>query len=277
MPDHMNIFSPQVSQGLAHVKLAALAFLLLVALLIPVRVYDRPIFEALNGMHTPLTDPFWFCMTSLGDGLVLGIILGAFLVRNPRVAALGLLLLLLSTVVMHLIKWLYPSPRPAAVLQSVHVVGPLLRSGSFPSGHASSAAAAGLALIACGRSSAGRWLAAVLVIVIAISRVFVGAHWPSDVIGGMALSTGMLAAILVYPWPSLAPAIPIRPRFDSKMFRVLFSIEVVTVLFTLLVYSPRYSSAPIFTAATALCVLGALLYGWLWREQPQRHEGTGHG
>lgn len=260
---------PNAPQG----KLTVFVFLALVALLIPVRVYDRPIFEALNGMCSPLTDPIWFGLTSLGDGLVLGIILGAFLVRNPRVTALGLVLLLLSTVIMHLIKWLCPTPRPAAVLESVHVVGPLLRSGSFPSGHASSVTAAGLAIIAYGRAPAGRWLVAALMVCIAISRVFVGAHWPSDVIGGMALSMGLLAALLVYPWPLWQASIPIRPRFDAPMFRFFFSTEIATVLFTLFLYSVWYSSAPVVTAAAALCVLVVLVYGWMRRERPRKEEG----
>lgn len=263
MPDRQQVVPSQEPPNTAQVKLAALVFFALAALLVPVRVYDRPIFEALNSIHSPLTDPIWFGLTSLGDGLVLGIILGAFLVKNPRVAALGLILLIVSTAAMHLIKWLYPSPRPAAVLESVHVVGPLLRSGAFPSGHASSVTAAGLAIIAYGQFPATRWLVAALVVLIAISRVFVGAHWPSDVIGGMALSAGLLSALLVYPWPWWERWIPVRPRFDSRTFRIFLSIETATALFTLFVYSFWYSNAPLVTAAAALCVLEVVAHAWI--------------
>lgn len=265
--------SLEADRNTAQSKLAVLIFLLLVAALVPVRMYDRPIFEALNGMHSPYTDRVWFAMTSLGDGLVLGIILGAFLIKSPRVTALGLTLLVLSTIALHLIKWLYPTPRPAAILESVHVVGPLLRSGAFPSGHAASVTAAGLAIIAYGSSSAVRLAVGALVVFMAASRIFVGAHWPSDIIGGMALSAGLLALILSYPWPRWEPRIPAGPRFASTTFRWIFRIEAAAALFTLFVYSAGYSQNTAVTAAAALCVLGVLLYGWVRRDRPPSATG----
>ncbi|MCA1960411.1 MAG: phosphatase PAP2 family protein [Desulfomonile sp.] len=262
-PNHVTL-PPNVRCAVSP-RLAALVFFILVALFIPAKVYDQAIFEALNSLHTPITDRLWFTLTSLGDGLVLGIILGAFLVKDPRVTALGLLLLVLSTVILHLIKVLYPALRPAAVLDEVHVVGPLLRSGSFPSGHASSATAAGLAIIAYSASSTTRWTVGTLLVLMSASRIFVGAHWPSDVIAGMALSTGLFAVIQVYPWPRWKPAVPEKPRFDSRPFRWLLVLEAAAALFTLFVYSTLYSSTTCITAAAAICVLAALLYGWLRR------------
>jgi undecaprenyl-diphosphatase len=79
----------------------------------------------------------------------------------------------------------YPEPRPL-----VH----LPHSGSFPSGHAS-AAFASATVIAC----ASRRLAVpayVLAAAIAWSRVYVGVHWPLDVIGGAVLGTLVAIALL---------------------------------------------------------------------------------
>ncbi len=74
------------------------------------------------------------------------IVLGAFLLVSPRVTVFGIAILLLSSVLVHIVKLGFPSLRPVMLLDSVHVVGPLLRSGSFPSGHSAAAMSAGLAI-----------------------------------------------------------------------------------------------------------------------------------
>ena len=79
----------------------------------------------------------------------------------------------------------FPSLRPVEMLDAVHVVGPLLRSGSFPSGHAAAAIAAGLSIAFYGSFKPTGLLAIFVAFFIGISRIFVGAHFPKDVLAGM--------------------------------------------------------------------------------------------
>ncbi len=67
-----------------------------------------------------------------------------------------------------------------------------LRSASFPSGHAASAAAAMCALLAVAPGLAPVWIA--MAFVMALSRVYVGVHYPTDVLAGAGLG---LAVALV--------------------------------------------------------------------------------
>ena len=79
-----------------------------------------------------------------------------------------------------LVKQLAARKRPDLPL----LVRPL-RSTSFPSGHAASAAAAACALLIVAPTFAPAWIA--MALVMAASRVYVGAHYPSDVLAGAGL------------------------------------------------------------------------------------------
>lgn len=89
------------------------------------------------------------------------------------------------------IGWLYFRPRPFAVLANVRLlISKSALDKSFPSDHASIAFAAATAIYLVDR----RWGAPLLAIaaLIALGRVFVGVHYPSDVVVG-ALLGGLCA------------------------------------------------------------------------------------
>lgn len=242
------------------ILLAALIILLLT--LIPVLRFNHSLFLFINGLHSPFTDPIWLALTTLGDGLLLGIILGAFLLVNPRATVMGLLVMILSSVVVHLVKAAYPSLRPAELLQSVHVVGPLLRAGSFPSGHAAASISAGLAIAHfCSSRVIGATVMATAFL-IALSRIFVGAHFPADVLGGMICALGVFLIFTLTAWPTLEEHVPDHPSLTRQRFRVALCFEVLAVLFALLVHVPYSAELPPFAALVALAVLVFLALGY---------------
>ncbi len=143
---------------------------------------------------------FWQTITASGAGtpraLVAGLALGAVLLaRRWREAALLAVTVLSAPTLNAAMKLLFARPRPALVPYLAPADGL-----AFPSGHASGSAAIYLAVaLALGQLS-GRTRPLVLLALIwsalvAFSRVWLGVHWPSDVLAGWVLGIGWTLTI----------------------------------------------------------------------------------
>ncbi len=252
------------------------ALIILILGLIPVFIFNHSLFLLINGLHSAFTDPIWLAFTTLGDGLLLGIIVGAFLLVNPRVTVVGILVMILSSAVMHLVKAAYPTLRPAELLSSVHVVGPLLRSGSFPSGHAAASMSAGLAIAFFCRSRVIVAIVITIALLIGLSRIFVGAHFPADVLGGMICALTVFLVFAIAVWPILEKHVPEHPSLSRPRFRVALCFEVLAVLFALFVYAPFLAELPPFGALVALVVLVFVAAGYRRISSGQDSTGTNY-
>ncbi len=228
----------------------------------PVHVFNIPLFTVMNRFHTPVFDAVWLSFTTMGDGMLLTIVLGCFLLINPRVTFVGLFVMLMSSVLIHAIKLAFPVPRPMEVLESVHVVGPVLRWNAFPSGHAASAMSAAMSVAAFLSSRVWGTCAILLAGLISLSRIFVGAHFPLDVLGGTIAALAVFVVFKFAAWSRIRDRVPDKPVFTSRYFRVLFALEVGVALFSLFVYAPLFAESPPVAAFISFGVLVFLATGY---------------
>ena len=137
--------------------------------------------------------PFFGFISRIGDGTVwylLMALLVAFGGARGAVAALHMAALGLASLALYkLVKSLSKRPRPLMRRAGLHLSVAPLDEFSFPSGHTLHAVA--FSLVACHYFP---WLAVVLVPLsmgIAISRVVLGLHYPSDVAAAVLMGAGL--------------------------------------------------------------------------------------
>jgi undecaprenyl-diphosphatase len=162
--------------------------------------FDESLFRALNLAGTnPVLDRIMVFATILSGVYVIFLIAVPLWLKGLREATFDVLLILAITIVVSEgIKFLVGRPRPCDALTNVRTLAGYQCSSefdpAFPSGHASRAfAVAGFLLVRF------RWRigipAIALAVLAGISRVYLGLHWPTDVLGGAFV--GIAMAVLV--------------------------------------------------------------------------------
>lgn len=173
----------------------------------PDEAWDREMFA---GIHAGVDQSMirWASLvTHLGGWIpltIVGVLAVVYLaVKRRRRAALLLVILFGGRMAVELHKLLAGTPRPPIAGEVLHNA-----SLSFPSGHAANSmityvAIALLVPVAQRNRAIAVALAVALSLVIGLSRVVLGVHWPSDVIGGWAF--GLLIILILMRLASARP------------------------------------------------------------------------
>lgn len=204
-----NDSSAALSRWTYPVTIVLLASIWLTMLLLGTGALDRNIYEAVYAGKRPALLEVARVFTFLGEPTVLvgaGFLVAGFVWwrRGGRLAIALLFVILLGRGLSEVQKYWVARARPDI---EPHLV--VVKTSSFPSGHATSSMIFYLTL-ALALTIGTRWhrfaaLSAIgLSLLIGTSRVMLGVHWPSDVIGGW--SFGMLWVLLTL-------------RFSERLFR----------------------------------------------------------
>lgn len=165
---------------------------------------DEAVLGWVDGHRTEALDRVALEITALGNFatlavLVLAVSIFLWLTRH-RLSVLLLMSAVAGGAILNtLLKDLFDRPRPDVITWGTHVV-----SASFPSGHSMTAfiAYASVAYLG-GRlepTRTLRWttwiLAGALILAVGASRIYLGVHYPSDVLGGYVAGLAWLAFVI---------------------------------------------------------------------------------
>ncbi len=177
--------------------LAAFLFLAVLATTHAILPFDVAVTRAIQGVHLPLYQWILTNESDLGytplSPLTFVVVFIALYALGQRLdAALAVLSALLAGLLGTGVKILTARPRPSPTL--VHVAAHL-HDYSFPSGHVIHYTTlfgfACCALLIARRRSSARGLTlallALIIVLVGPSRVYLGEHWPTDVLGGYLL------------------------------------------------------------------------------------------
>ncbi len=199
--------------------LVALAWLILklferFSVTVPMARLDHSTYQLLQGLRTPWGDQLMTVISQLGDGIVQGAVVATlvlWLIWQRRWLASGhwLAAALFATLASWVLKQSLQLPRPQVLYDSA-------MSFSFPSAHTLTATCIyGFLSVLVARELPPRWrwlsyaAAWTIILSIAFSRLYLGAHWLSDVVGGIVLGLIWAMALGVAYHHHLAPRLPL--------------------------------------------------------------------
>lgn len=157
-----------------------------------------------RAVHRMTAERFFAVISRLGDGMVWYVLMAALpLVYGPGalLASLHLGLTALAALgVYYTLKGLTKRPRPYRQERGIRLSVAPLDEFSFPSGHTLQAVA--FTLVAVSWFPVLGWVLFPFAALVALSRVVLGLHYPSDVIAAIGLGSllALVSTWLVSPW-----------------------------------------------------------------------------
>ncbi len=208
-------------------------------------------------ISNPFLDKVVEFITLFGETLpIISIILLVYWCINKKEGIALCSTLLSSLVFTNLVKPIFHIERP--FVQHPDIVGKRVATAtgfSFPSGHTTTGATF-YPTLAQGEKSNKKWLFASIIfaVLIGLSRLYLGVHWPLDVIGGLII--GLLSSFLLYPM--------FLRTYNSKHYSsvvLIFSIVAFLLAFPLaitLTFKPEFDTYFSDLMKTSILAFGAL-------------------
>ena len=169
-----------------------------------------------DNVRSDFLTPIMKVITHLGDKGILWILVTLALLWYYKTRKLGvrcMVSMVIGLIVTNLaIKNLAARVRPYEVVQGLRCIVPLADDWSFPSGHTTNSLACAWVLF---RKTPKKYgvPALILAILISLSRLYVGIHYPTDVLGGAVIGIGSACLSL-----ALVPKLEKRFRRQFRKF-----------------------------------------------------------
>ena len=188
-----------------------------------------------DSVRNPILTPFFTFITHLGDSGIFWIVLSLILCifkRTRKAGICGLFALLFSVTFNNaFLKNVVGRIRPYEIIPGLECIVKHATDPSFPSGHTGASIAAATAYL---KTLPKKFSipAMVVAILIGLSRLYIGIHYPTDVIAGAmtGAALGILACILVEfiikKWREKKPEVVDKVFYDDSKQKEVSKKEV---------------------------------------------------
>jgi undecaprenyl-diphosphatase len=156
----------------------------------------------LQDIRTEFLNPIMRFFSFLGNSGWLWIVICILLLIYKPTRPIGIIatvtLLVSAGICNGLLKQIVNRTRPYDAIEELRLIAKKPHDSSFPSGHSNASFAVACAITWC-LTKKRKWVGVILIVIaalIAFSRLYVGAHYPTDVIVGVLL--GIICSIVIY-------------------------------------------------------------------------------
>ncbi len=231
------------------------------------------IMEFFQRLASPFLDTVFEYITMFGEESIFIIAVAFFLWCGSKKHGFAIFSSLFTSLMgMSFLKAIIKAPRPFQVLPEIAGKRVTTATGySFPSGHTTGAASFYSSLAVTYRK---RWLSiisAMAILLVGISRLYLGVHWPIDVFGGLAL--GITITFVAYNWFS---NLYDNPKALHRFSLLVGSISLVLAVVLVFLIELGIVDPIAFTDPMKLLSLATGGYlGFAWEQRYIRYETTG--
>lgn len=219
---------------------------------------NQDLFYRINSLSGITGTDLWQNLTILGDGLISALILAFWIKKRPEMLWAFLLATIFYMIVLHSLKEGISIKRPPAILEegSYYLAGKAYKHNAFPSGHATTIFALCGVISFYYKTYLPRITALFAALLIGISRIMIGVHWPADVLAGAILG-----------WSSAYFGIFLAKKIKlkyNKIFKYIFSVLlIISSVVVITGYDTGYDAATFFQILLSIMVISYLIYLFL--------------